>query len=278
MLGLYLDLILGYTLPMSSDLSYRDPAVLADLLETMNDEQIGQKFGVTSRTICYWRHRAGLAFSAIPSRGNTKYSTNRDFFEHIDTPAKAYVLGFVLADGTMHRDGRTVTIALKESDADHLRVIADLLDSDTPIRRKVGVKPDGSPRALAVLYLCGRKLVSDLDALGVRHGKSVTATYPRVAGHLERHLMRGLFDGDGYIGPRQFSLVGTDALVGGATAAVLRHTGRALQIRRGWRGHLYAVGYRKDRDVLSWMYSDGAISLERKAEAFRLYWNQAPRT
>ena len=52
-----------------------------------------------------------------------------------------------------------------------------------------------------VSYLCGQTLVTDLNNLGVYHDKSKTATYPAIdpAG-LEGHLVRGIWDGDGYIG------------------------------------------------------------------------------
>ena len=82
---------------------------------------------------------------------------------------------------------------------------------------------DGS--GMLRLLLCGKKLIADLNALGVYHDKSRTAVYPSVLHELERHLVRSLWDGDGYIGRRQFELIGTPVLLDGVVHAVQRHTG-----------------------------------------------------
>ena len=56
------------------------------------------------------------------------------------------------------------------------------------------------------LCLCGRRLDSELNALGLYHDKSVTATYPVIPHELGRDLVRGLWDGDGHVGQRMFDL------------------------------------------------------------------------
>ena len=239
----------------------------------MSDNRIAKMYGVSNFTVRYWRRQFSLPPSPVKNPGHTIYRTDQDFFAQIDTPEKAYVLGFIVADGSIHKNGKTVDIALKTSDADILRAIARLLNCDAPLRRKVGTNGfGGKTRETLRLNLCGRKLVNDLNALGVHHDKTRTATYPSVPIHLERHLIRGLFDGDGYIGRQQFRLVGTDAVVEGTVAAVARHTACQVLMTRS-NGFLYATGMRRHRDALRWMYADASISLERKAEAFRLYWS-----
>ena len=235
---------------------------------------VGKIFGVTAQTINYWRKHYGLPTPPPkPSLGNRKYDTNRNFFAQIDTPAKAYILGFVVADGSVHKSGKSVSIAIKESDAALLEAIAREFNYDGPIGRKVTRHGYGDvDRTLAVLHLCGRKLVEDLGVLGVRANKSHNATFPVVLPHLEPHLVRGLFDGDGWIGDQQFSLVGTDEVVEGTMDAVMRHTGQCLRPYRDAKGFLYAQGARRNRAVMDWMYREAPIVLARKAEAYRLHW------
>ena len=262
---------------MSSDCDHRDPAVLAGLAATLNDSQIARHCGVTPQTIRYWRTKHGIELGeSVNTRpGNRRYDTDRDYFRSIDTPVKAYVLGFIVADGSLHKGGKAVTIALQTGDSALLRRIADEMGCDAPLGRKIGRGFDGIPRETAVLHLCGRQLVDDLNSLGVHSDKSTTATFPRVPFGLERDLSRGLMDGDGYIGPRQFCLVGTDALVEGFADAVRRHTGCSLDLRRrASSGHLYAYGYRRDAEALRWMYGGAVISLDRKTFAFRDYWTR----
>lgn len=271
----YLDL--RYNSLVSSDLSYRDRDTLTRLAATMNDAEIAKFLGCSSFTIRFWRDRHGLARSTA-NPGGIRWKTNRDFFADIDTPEKAYALGFIIADGCIHKNGKSVTIVVKESDAAVLRAIAGALDCDAPLHPKVGRKGFGNvDRHQMALNLSGRKLVDDLASLGVKANKTFAATFPTVPAHLERHLVRGLWDGDGWVGKVQFSLIGTTAVVEGAADAIERHTGCRL-------GHTPSNGFpriqggRKCRAAMEWMYSDAPISLDRKAEAFRLYWSQIPRT
>lgn len=268
---------------MSTDLTRRpgrrtqypgDDAIVP-LLATMTQPELARHFHVTPQTVRRWRHTHGLP-SPLRSRsaGNVRYQTDPDFFAEIDTPEKAYILGFIVADGSVHKTGRAVDITVKASDAGILQAIASALGCDAPIRRKVSTGGyGGEDREQARLYLSRRKLVSDLGVLGVHPNKTFTATYPVVDAHLERHLVRGLWDGDGWVGKQQFSLVGTDAVVEGVMEAAERHTGCRLTPRRDRKGFLNALGSALDRPVMRWMYSDTSISLDRKAEVFRLYWS-----
>ena len=49
-----------------------------------------------------------------------RYKYNRDFFEVIDTPEKAYWLGFLYADGSVSSKRNDVEISLKGFDIEHL--------------------------------------------------------------------------------------------------------------------------------------------------------------
>jgi hypothetical protein len=241
----------------------------------MTEAEIGAKFGVTHQAVRYWRIKHQLPRSAIRTapKGNVKYSTNREYFSIIDTPEKAYILGFILADGSVHRNGRSVSIAIKESDDDLLRRIAAAMDCDAPLHRKVPTNRSAFGNCpLAVLHLSGQQLVRDLATLGVYPDKSHNATYPAVPAQLESHLVRGLSDGDGTIGKRQFWLMGTDALMAGVASAVQRHTGCELRPARRY-GCIYLRGSARDCAAMHWMYADASISLERKAETYRQCWS-----
>lgn len=262
---------------MSSDLSYRDRDTIIRLAAEMNDTQMAKFLGCSVPTIRYWRDRHGLPRSTA-NPGGIRWKTDRNFFAQIDTPEKAYVLGFIVADGTIAKSGKSISLVVKESDASILQAIADAAGCDAPLHPKVARGGWGpAERRQMALHLSGRKLVSDLAALGVCPNKTLTATFPAIPSHLECHLVRGLWDGDGWVGQRQFSLIGTAAVTEGAAEAIERQTGRHLA-RSLSNGFPRIQGGRKDRTVMEWMYADASISLERKAEAFRLYWSQTPRT
>jgi hypothetical protein len=90
--------------------------------------------------------------------------------------------------------------------------------------------------------------------------------------------VRGIWDGDGWIGKYQFELIGTPALLDGVVDAAERHTGCVMRRRMsGKEGHYhYAYGTRRDAAILHWMYSGATIALERKLEKFRTYWPEIP--
>lgn len=248
------------------------------LTAEMNDRQISRLYGCTSPVIARWRDYYGIPRSPRQCGGNTtRWQTDRDYFTEIDTPAKAYILGFLIADGHINKNGYKLEVSIKEDDADLLQAIADEMGCDAPLKTMTN-SYDGS--RMKRLHLCGKQLVADLNGLGLFHDKSKTAVYPSIPSELESHLVRGLWDGDGHVGRFGFELIGTPALLDGVGAAVERHTG--CQLRRKLAGrekrYHYLYGTRRDTGALRWMYSDAGIALERKREKFLLYWSETPRT
>ena len=249
-----------------------DRDTLVQWLAELSDNQLAKRLGCTGATIARWRDHYGLPRSTAKSAGNIKWQTNRAYFSQIDTPEKAYILGFLIADGHVRKEGYKVEVSLKASDADLLTAIGRELACDAPLGWMTN-HLDGS--RMRRLYLCGQQIVNDLRALGVRHDKSVSATYPAIPAELEGHLVRGIWDGDGSIAPQQMELIGTSAVLDGVVAAAQRHTGCVLRRRMSGpgRAYHYAYGTRRDTDVLHWMYSGATITLARKREAYLQYWS-----
>jgi hypothetical protein len=248
-----------------------DRETMLVMVETMTDMDIARKYGCTGSTVAKWRDRYGIPRSPKQWGGNTiKWKTNRAYFSQIDTPEKAYILGLIIADGHVRKDGSKVEISLKESDAALLEAVAREVGCDAPLLPMTN-HYDGSLSMR--LYLCGKQIVTDLNALGVQHDKSTSAAYPAVATELERHLVRGIFDGDGHFQKRCFELIGAPALLDGVCAAIERHTGCVLRRRLSGRDkrYHYAFGSGRDTPVVRWMYSGATIALPRKLEAARAF-------
>lgn len=251
-------------------MDYRNPDDLRTLLRDANDTQIGRMLGVSNRTIRDWRHKFGIDPSSIPNRGSTRYVLDRSFFRTIDTPEKAYILGFIASDGCVHQNGKSLSIAITESDIDHLYAIRDAIGCNNEIHVKTRSSGYQGSR-LAVLNLCGVELVRDLATLGILPNKVSHLCFPSIPSHLESHLIRGLYDGDGHVSDRQFYLIGTADLLSGVQSSIQLHTGCLLSTRVT-NGMSRLVGYRRDRAVLAWMYDDATIALKRKYEKYRMFW------
>jgi len=131
------------------------------------------------------------------------------YFDIIDTEEKAYFLGLIYADGSIieqsNKDGKyrqkQLALALQEED----RYLLDCLCANIKPKKKVSVVHTPNMKAKnwkrrAVFKVSSDQICENLIKLGCLQRKSeVGMTYPHVAENLNRHFIRGFFDGDGCI-------------------------------------------------------------------------------
>lgn len=124
-----------------------------------------------------------------------KYSLNEHFFKQIDTEEKAYILGFIAADGHIETTWNRVRIELHTKDRDILEKIKIAMNSEHPI--KDVTRLEGYLHS--ILNLNSKILVDDLIALDVTPNKSLILgnVCKHVPLDLVYHFLRGYFDGDG---------------------------------------------------------------------------------
>ena len=200
-----------------------------------------------------------------------KYQITEDTFALVDTEAKAYSLGFLLADAYVSTDRRTITLAVKRDDMAAVDYVRSCCGSTAPTFSK-GRSSGYSGGDLICVGLSSKKLVSDLGALGVTPRKSVSTFLPEIRSDLKRHLIRGLFDGDGCIGGRQFWLVGSPSVLSSVVKAG-EEIGVGLKIGNS-NGYPRLFGGRKDRDFLDWLYADCEFALPRKLDRYLTDWKR----
>ncbi len=127
---------------------------------------------------------------------------NREYFDTIDTEGKAYFFGLLLSDGSNNQRLGVVELALSAGDVAILEAFKREIGFQRPIRiQERGIGNDGiyrQPRAR--LTLCGKSFSKSLAAIGCVQRKSLIVTWPScVREDLERHFIRGYFDGNGCI-------------------------------------------------------------------------------
>lgn len=138
---------------------------------------------------------------------NNKYLVDLDFFKSINTEAKAYILGFIAADGHVDETKHTIIITLKDSDYELLEKIRDAMCSTHPIVRHIPATNPYKKSANQSLEKCsisinGKELVTPLIKMGLVSNKTYTLSgdiLDFVPECLVRHFLRGYFDGDGCI-------------------------------------------------------------------------------
>jgi hypothetical protein len=122
---------------------------------------------------------------------------NENYFDNIDTPNKAYILGWVLSDGYVSKNKLVFGI----KDLEILEFIKNEMGSEHKISETfVFDNRTNKTYQQYRLQICSKKISESLNKLGVYQSKSFTVDLPKIKKELYSHLLRGLFDGDGYIG------------------------------------------------------------------------------
>lgn len=122
------------------------------------------------------------------------YTIDENYFEKIDSKIKAYVVGFLYADGSI--SGKCLTIVLHERDNEILELIKKELNYSGPIQYKL----HANTNTYRVLSIHSRKICSDLTKIGVIRNKTYDSkTIPVIDEKYETNLLMGIFDGDGSI-------------------------------------------------------------------------------
>lgn len=139
-----------------------------------------------------------------------KYIPNENFFDIIDTEEKAYVLGFLYADGNNYNNGThnyEVACTLQLNDKYILEKMRNLLSPNTPIKK---VFDKSSCSYAWRLKINSKKMTEQLTKLGCVPAKSLILEFPNWLTDikLQQHFIRGYFDGDGSLYTNQPSKTG----------------------------------------------------------------------
>lgn len=125
------------------------------------------------------------------------YVADWSFFAQIDTPQKAYALGFLWADGHNHTQTRTISMSLQGADRYILGRILGCMKSNHPIKDRIRTGEKGRGNPYSVIAITNARLSQDLLRLGMVNDKTYHPQWPLIPEELERHFIRGFFDGDG---------------------------------------------------------------------------------
>lgn len=121
---------------------------------------------------------------------------NENYFETIDSEDKAYFLGFICADGCLINDESKyryqLTIKIHNKDEHILSELLKYINGEMNIWQHL-------QRDMSQITFSGKKIIDDLGNKGVYPQKTFTISYPMIDENLERHFLRGYFDGDGCI-------------------------------------------------------------------------------
>lgn len=227
------------------------------------------------------------------SEYNRVYSHNEHVFDNIDTPEKAYWLGFLVGDGNV--SGTTIQVALSSKDKEHLEKFKKFLGSTHPIYErerecKWTNKITGSPYVSHIQYVyLGFSSPLITQALGknfiVAH-KTDRTKLPPIDSRLYNSFILGVFDADGswiidharnhrfmsfqIAGHRGLLLEMQNILIKNCDLSV----NKLIDDQYSIASKLRYGGNQQTRRISKYLYDDNNIFLERKFNIVNNFFNK----
>lgn len=212
-----------------------------------------------------------------------RYKINENYFDVIDTPNKAYILGFLYADGcnssNYDKKRYCATITLQSSDAQILYDIKNEIECDAPVKFR---QYNGCQ--VATFDICNKHMILKLHDLGLIPNKTLTLKFPEwLDKKLYPHFIRGYFDGDGCItsNNRKMSPQLSVSIV--STVDVCTFISNIVFDECNVNAHVYDVGHQECSNIiktfmltgnlqckrfLTYIYQDADLKLLRKYQKY----------
>lgn len=225
--------------------------------------------------------------ATYPKIKKRNFMLDEKYFDSIDTPNKAYVLGFMYADGYNNTQKILVRLQLTESDRQILEDIRREIKYEHPLYyippRRIYDQYTSKPQYK--IDISNKYFSASLAAAGVIQNKSLILQYPNwIRDGLQSHFIRGYFDGDGslYRGINRHSKAGynynvtitqTDSFCRSLKDVVEKTIGIHCSVfdasnHNGITKVFAVCGKLQTNRFLEWIYQDADLMLNRKYEKY----------
>lgn len=219
-----------------------------------------------------------------------KHFPNHDYFETIDTPEKAYFLGFLYADGNVFPKTNCVSIRLQIRDKYILQAFSKEIYKKDIVRTQKTKKL--THQDTASLYIKSEKMCKDLANIECVPRKSLTLKFPnekQVPKSFLWHCIRGEFDGDGCVcistgGKRgkgrlyiAIHIVGSKDFISGLRNFLILEGIRCHKLLK--MGKIYCVRIKHKKSVFLFykkLYENATHFLFRKKNKFEEFFQNNP--
>lgn len=244
---------------------------------------VGKKFNVGHKVITKILEEKGIQRTAAKKR---QYKINENYFDVIDTPNKAYILGFLYADGYNNKSKGTISMSLEVRDKHILEEIRNEIGSERPLefidysnKHDFGYTYKNQYR----LLLFSMHMCKMLESYGVVPNKSLVLDFPNLRDDLLHHFIRGYFDGDGCIaqGKKYTNFILTIT----STNSFCEKLKEIVEKEVGINCHIYDAsnhngitkvfttsGRLQTKALLDWLYQDADLFLKRKYDRYIQYF------
>jgi hypothetical protein len=207
-----------------------------------------------------------------------KYTINENYFDSIDTPNKAYLVGLLYSDGCNYPPQHRVKLELQERDKDILDRINSEIQSNKPLAFNNLNSKNNNWQNTYRLDITNKHISDKLVELGVVQNKSLILEFPTwLDEQLYAPFLRGYLDGDGHIewnDSRFITIVGTSQFCKHVKdfcehnldiKCVIHNTANKDSNTK----LLYIGGKCKVKRFLDFVYKDADLYIERKYNLYQ---------
>lgn len=154
-----------------------------------NGREIDCHFGLTNGTTTALLHRHGINVNS--DIRNKKHSYNETIFNIINSPEKAYWIGFLLGDASISRT--SLRLELSNKDLDHLEKFKQFMQATYSI--------SSTRKNCSLITICGKQFIHNIT----QHGLVIDKTHKpmktpnTIPKKLLKYFYRGIMDSDGWV-------------------------------------------------------------------------------
>lgn len=242
------------------------------LKEGKSTREIQAITGKHHNTVAYWIKKHGL-------KEEQKFKKTPNYkIQKVDSKEKAYLLGFLVADGSIGIDkGVEINVQLKDKEV--VDYLANIVNGNVTHSKELDKKKRRFPRARL------KKKITDINTF-VGGDKKADRHFPIVGEEFERYLLLGFFDADGCItwGRRKdrnriwqkVSFTSSLKILVGVQQFLLKKLEISTILRPKTNCDCFVLEFSNKKDVLKildYLYQDKFVVLKRKylkAKALRL--------
>lgn len=249
------------------------------ILKTNTNKDITKNYSSSGGTLNKLRLELNCPNPHDYRAATRKHQINEDYFSTVNTEEKAYILGFLAADGNVNPNkyGCEIRIVLHPQDVNILEKINKAWDSTYFVKdHKLGKHSgySGSNKLQKKLSIVSGKFQTDLFKYGIVPAKSKILRFPtNLSRDLHRHYLRGFLDGDGYINQEAFGWTTNENMANDIQGVCMSHGFNELRRYKHTITESHTVrGSQHHMDIIKWMFKDATIYLDRKYEKYKEFW------
>ena len=210
-----------------------------------------------------------------------KYTLDENYFKHINTSEKAYILGFICADGYVAQD--RICITLSQKDEEILYSIKKEIKSNQVLKYMIRNNPyTGLPTCHMIeLQINSKRFVEPLLKMGLGNNKTYTLNgeiIKFIPKYLIRDFLRGYFDGDGNVlyskrynsGIKyNINICGNEDFLLNTYQKYFPSTNKMYYDKKSKQTYIWKISSKKKVEkFLHYLYCNSSIHLKRKYKVY----------